>query len=136
MKCRAIIPLNRAGVEPYFRDRPIPSPCAWVDSGFRVESGPALDDNPFSWLTRAVYIPFDTMKTLTFAIDPFWSDISCVKANDPSPASHTTTLHFAEPPTRVKFTRCGTLPNGSCKSHFTFIQVSHARSERFLEHYN
>lgn len=52
LKCRAIIPSNRTGAEPYFCRTPIPSYDLWVDSGFLVESKLTEYEDPFIYFTQ------------------------------------------------------------------------------------
>ncbi|RJE18328.1 hypothetical protein PHISCL_09340 [Aspergillus sclerotialis] len=119
LKCRAIIPLNRTGAEPYFQS-PLTLPQdSWIDSSFSVETELNKDDDPFAYFARATYIPFDTMKKLTFDIDPGRLGINELTANDPSPPERYTSICFEDPPTKLRFFVCAPRMFGVDVPNFT-----------------
>lgn len=125
MKCRAIIPLNRTGAEPYFQSLLSPPQDSWVDSSFHVETDLTISDDPFAYFTRATYIPFNTIKNITFDIDPGRLGINQITANDPNPNSPEwkTSIYFQDPPTELRFFVCGVSIGTFHTFQYPFLQV-------------
>lgn len=118
LKCRAIIPLNRTGAEPYFETSFPPNNC-WVDSGFFIESMLTECKDPLSYFTRATYIPFATLKQIAFEVDSSRLGITQIHVNDSEqPTGYS--VAFTEPPKALKFIICG-LRIGF---RYPFLQVS------------
>ncbi|KAK2741340.1 hypothetical protein FQN57_005624 [Myotisia sp. PD_48] len=101
-KCRAIIPSNRNGPEPFFFDDPLPPPNSWVDSGYLVQSE-LTDPRNFSvssaYMSKATYIPFEGMKHITFDFQPSRRGILGLHVNLPT-IYQEDSIVFPECPTR------------------------------------
>lgn len=71
MKCRAIIPANRAGAEPFFHRPPFPPANAFVDSGFSNQWREYREaECPFiTYIAKAKYIPFAGVTVITLEFE-------------------------------------------------------------------
>lgn len=125
-KTRAIIPLNRAGAEPYFQSPPFPPQDSWIDSSFFVKTKLTKHDDPFAYSTRATYIPFNTLNTITLDIHPGRTGVCHIIANDPNPDGRMTTICFPDHPTKFRFFVCGVSIGIYQTFYYPFLQVCSA----------
>ncbi|KAI2395901.1 hypothetical protein LOZ67_006145 [Ophidiomyces ophidiicola] len=106
-KCRAIIPLNRSGAEPYFCGKLVPPQDSWVDSGFPVESSLTLSRAPFAYFTHATYISFATIKNIRFRVEHLRCGIIEIEVDVPDPQEKLYFVSFPRPPRVLRFSLCG-----------------------------
>ncbi|KAI1915022.1 hypothetical protein LOZ61_001946 [Ophidiomyces ophidiicola] len=106
LKCRAIIPTNRTGPEPFFYHKPFPPWDSWVDSGFLVKSL-LSDQDPFMLFTHAKYIPLTDATRIGFIVDPSRRGIQAIHVNSDGDFGQYS-LTFSQPPTMLKFLVCRT----------------------------
>ncbi|EGE84052.2 hypothetical protein BDDG_06997 [Blastomyces dermatitidis ATCC 18188] len=106
-KCRAIIPSNRTGPEPFFSKTPFPPNNCWVDCGFSaLELTPG---NPFIHIAKATYIPFANLEKIALEVDTSRLGITEIRLDSKDERDHV--VHFPQPPRQVKFQVC-TVPLG------------------------
>lgn len=82
MKCRAILPTNRGGVEPYFDAGCMPPGNSWINSSIRVGSWPTQQSDPSTYLARATYTSFQQAQSVTFFTDLVRLGITEIYVND------------------------------------------------------
>ncbi|KAI1975382.1 hypothetical protein LOZ51_002141 [Ophidiomyces ophidiicola] len=104
-KCRAIVPLNRAGAEPYFSSKLMPPHGSWVDSGLPVEPRYSMSRASLRYFTRATYIPLATLESIRFQIDPLVG-ISNIDVNISDSYETLYFTSFRRPPRSVRFSLC------------------------------
>lgn len=109
-KCRAIVPSNRTGAEPYFREPPFPPDSSWVDAGFPLItelSDPQFMD-PFDssvYFTEARYIPLAAMTSISMNYLT-GGGIFDIQVNYSPNIPYEATINFSQPPRTLKFLRC------------------------------
>lgn len=72
-------------------------------SSFSVESGLTIHQDPFAYFIRATYIPFDTMKSIAFNINPGRLGINQITVKDPISSKQSLVIHFPKPPAELRF---------------------------------
>ncbi|EFE37908.1 hypothetical protein TRV_07398 [Trichophyton verrucosum HKI 0517] len=82
MKCRAILPTNRGGIEPYFDADSMPPGNSWINSSIRVGSWPTQQSDPSTYLAHATYISFQKAQSVTFYTDLVRRGITEVYINE------------------------------------------------------
>ncbi|KAI1938084.1 hypothetical protein LOZ66_003672 [Ophidiomyces ophidiicola] len=103
-KCRAITVLSRTGGEPFFYKTPYPPKDAWVDAGFPIKS-PLAPTDPFSYVSKATYLPFKDLKKIVLYLDPSRVGVQRI-ALDRSGDYGEHIIHFSSSPTYLKFLIC------------------------------
>ena len=129
LKCRAITPLNRSGAEPYFcTQQPLPPWDAWIDSGFPIESRLRTLKAPFAYFTKATYIPFATIKNISFDVEVQLGIIS-IKTNIPDPELRKRhySVSFSQPPRCLRYIHgeVSVIPQHTAR--YSYIQVNYAK---------
>ncbi|KAI1905712.1 hypothetical protein LOZ12_006660 [Ophidiomyces ophidiicola] len=103
-KCRAITVLSRTGGEPFFYKTPYPPEHVWVDVGFPIKS-PLAPTDPFSYVSKATYIPFKDLKEIVLYLDPSRVGVQRI-ALDHSGDYGEHVIHFSSSSTYLKFLIC------------------------------
>ncbi|KAK2793050.1 hypothetical protein FQN52_002198 [Onygenales sp. PD_12] len=108
-KCRAIIPLNRVGAEPFFNRTAHPPDNCWVDSGFpagsELTTKLTMAKDPFIYFTKATYIPFTKMEKIVLNVDYCRLGIVDISLNG-TEGFEKRVIRFPTPPRHVKFQVC------------------------------
>lgn len=120
MKCRAILPTNRGGVEPYFDADSMPPGNSWVNSSIRVGSWPTQQSDPSTYLAQATYTSFQQAQSVTFYTDLVRLGITEVYINERQYRGYSVTFPDVQPSRTVRLSVCR---RGYGQQH-PFIQVT------------
>ncbi|EGD95944.1 hypothetical protein TESG_03405 [Trichophyton tonsurans CBS 112818] len=97
MKCRAILPTNRGGVEPYFDADSMPPGNSWINSSIRVGSWPTQQSDPSTYLAQATYTSFQQAQSVTFYTDLVRLGITEVYINERQYRGYSVTFPDVQP---------------------------------------
>ncbi|GBF63042.1 hypothetical protein TMEN_5663 [Trichophyton mentagrophytes] len=106
MKCRAILPTNRGGVEPYFDADSMPPGNSWVNSSIRVGSWPTQQSDPSTYLAQATYTSFQQAQSVTFYTDLVRLGITEVYINERQYRGYSVTFPDVQPSRTVRLSVC------------------------------